>query len=357
VFEKSFDFNKIKQVEDSNGNTMLQLLASGAMMFDTDSLPDENAQSVILGNIGKFNYSTQYTHESETKLGQIMDYLYYFTTLNQCVIPSDYSVGENAPLLKSGTKVSRAFNAVCTHYGIDKFDPQTKTIVRDGQVIEKTVYPYDKLFAEYSDLVSCLKRKMNFIISLNPLDYLTMSDGINWHSCHSIRGGGGWKNGCLSYMLDTTSIITFVINEEDRPIHEIPKVYRQMYHYENDLFIQNRLYPQGNDGATNLYDKFRGFMIEEFSELLGVEEEWKAESGAGNCSSHINSRGCHYTDYTSRNDCSIFYPVSKENQITKQMMTVGHGGVCIKCGRLQNSSNRVNHRFGSDCSSAEEVIF
>ena len=94
--------------------------------------------------------------------------------------------------LAEGMKTSRAFNRICTTYGINK------------------CAKYEKLFAEYADMVSGLKRKLKFFISVNPLDYITMSNGVNWTSCHSVRNMGGWCGGTLSYMLDSTSIITFV---------------------------------------------------------------------------------------------------------------------------------------------------
>ena len=228
--------------------------------------------------------------------------------------------------------MSRAFNKVCAYYGVDKLHPET--------VEGKTVYPYNKVFAEYADMVSDLKRKMQFIISLNPLDYLTMSNGVNWKSCHHILDGC-YKAGTISYMLDATSIITFVVQGINDDIHKIPKVYRQMYHYKDNLFIQSRLYPQGNDGAANLYEKFREFMIKEFSSLLGANGEWMYINGCIHCANHIHSVGKHYPDYKYNKNVGIFYPVSKKSDIQNLKMTVGHETICVNCGHTFDDSARL----------------
>lgn len=276
-FDRTIDANQIREFfyhideklhtdemlefKDSKGKTMFDYLKTGKKVLTIAELPDANSTEKKLTKMRQFIADDGSTADSYEKRLRFDRYMNYFKNTPRPVMPTDYHFDEKAPLLKEGTKMSRAFNKVCTYYGVDKLHP--KTI--DG----KTVYPYNKVFAEYADMVSDLKRKMQFIISLNPLDYLTMSNGINWKSCHNIFDGC-YKAGTISYMLDATSIITFVVQGINDDIHKIPKVYRQMYHYKDNLFVQSRLYPQGNDGATDLYEKFRGFMIKEFSSLLRV---------------------------------------------------------------------------------------
>ena len=149
-------------------------------------------------------------------------------------------------------------------------------------------------------------------------------------------------------MLDNTSLITFVVEDinSNEKIHLIPKNYRQMIHYSDGMFLQNRLYPAENDGATNLQAKFRGFVTEEFAEILGVEGEWDVESGGQACSRHVNSLGVHYKDYTSGFRTHVFYPHAKATAMIDKRMTIGHEGVCTKCGRAFSASGRLAH---DDC--------
>lgn len=333
---------------DKEGKTIFDHLSTGKKIFDIDALPDANQQKEKLKEMNMWDYDTFTTIESHRKYDDFLDHMNFFQSLYSPVLPRDYLHNQtrNAPELKKGTKTSRAFNKVCVHYGVDKLHPEVTMV--NG--VEKTVYPYNKVFAEYADLVNVQTRKMHFIISLNPLDYLTMSHGINWQSCHNIRGGG-CKGGTISYMLDSVSIITFVVENLEGSIHKIPKVYRQMYHYEKNLFIQNRLYPQGNDGAVNLYDKFREHVIEEFDSLLGAGGEWKHKVGPDECVAHAkNAKGSqHYPDHTYNSNACIFYPANNEPSIANHVMTIGHMGICVNCGKEYDEHGRLNHYSLNDC--------
>lgn len=344
-----FYVDELLKYEDDNGKSMFDYLSTGKTVFCIDELPNEKQQKERIENMHTFNYDTKATMQSHSNRNDFMRYVDFFYRLASSTLTRDVQINKDSPLLKSGTKTSRAFNKVCVHYGVDKLHPET-VVAEDGT--QKTKYPYDKLFAEYSDLVSSITRKMQFVISLNPLDYLLMSNGVNWHSCHNIRTGG-CMGGTISYMLDNVSIVTFVVDKLEGEIHKIPKVYRQMYHYENNLFIQSRVYPQSNDGATNLYDKFRNFMIEEFTDLLGIEGEWQFKNGNNECDKHIKhgDGAQHYPDYLYNRNVGIFYPENNEPGVSKHVMTVGRMGICVNCGKEYNDSGRLTHYNSRVCNS------
>jgi hypothetical protein len=350
--ERAINTDSMLSTTDSKGKGLLDYLAVGKTFYDIDKLPTESEQSAKREAVQKFDYSMLATNESIARRANFATYMNYFRSAVHSTMQRDicYDTTKGAPVLKEGMKTSRAFNKVCHYYGIDKMNPQTITTEENGQTVTKTTYPYDKLYATYADTVSDLVRKMHFVISVNPLDYLTMSFGVNWKSCHSINGGG-WKGGCLSYMLDNTSMITYVLTEMKEPLHTALKVYRQMFHYDNGLFMQNRLYPQGNDGATNLYTKFRGLVVKEFSDIMHEGGEWSAEIGPNSCTSHSASQGSHYVDYSSNRDCAIFYPRSKAEMIRNHIMNIGHRGICVRCGREYSSSSYLAHRHRADCGS------
>lgn len=339
TFERTFHPNILLKSTDEDNKTFEHYFKTGKNSFSIDSLPSEEDYADRLSKMRKFDYNRNYLAKSWQDYNAYAEYMRQFRYQQRSTLMNDICY-YNGPELKKGTKTSRAFNHVCTHYGIDKMYPEDVTVVRDGQATTRTVYPYDKMFAQFADLVSDLKRKLYFVISLNPLDYFTMSVGINWKSCHHIETGS-WKGGCMSYMLDKTSMITYVISTLEGDIHEAPKYYRQMYHYKNNLFVQNRLYPQGNDGATDLYEKFRGFVIEEFSSLLDVDEHWCAHQGT---EGFVYSEGVHYRDYGNNIKCGIFYPKSRADDAQNQKITIGHEGICIKCGRVYSGAHAFSHR-------------
>lgn len=239
--------------------------------------------------------------------------------------------------VREGMKTSRAFNRVCGFYGIDKLPK------------------YNKLFAKYADMVSGLKRKLKFFISVNPIDYLTMSFGVNWASCHTIdkenrRGmdnaySGMYCGGTVSYMLDSTSIITFV--HDHVPTNwEDGKIYRNMFHYGKNILVQGRVYPQGNDGQTDLYKVFRNYVQNVLTPILGLTDTVWKKKGDGDVSSNVDSYGVHYRDYTTFTDCNVSYP-RERSESRDNVIDIGHSGICVNCGRPITENGRISH---SSCS-------
>ena len=325
--EEEFMLGECLQRVDADGKAMMEYMKADSKFINIFDAVDNKAMMEMSAKLRQFR-EDGVTVASYNRIYQHQRYLAHFKGFTHYAMQEDFIpvLDKKAPTLKAGTKTSRAFGAFCRYYGLDKKPT------------------YNKTYAKYADLVSPLKRNMDFVISLNPLDYLMMSNGVSWHSCHNIRDGS-YKGGCLSYMLDHTSLITFVVEDinSNSSIHLIPKNYRQMIHYKDGMFMQNRLYPQANDGATDLYSAFRGYVTEEFTEILGVESNWDVEQGSNACRNHVDSIGAHYRDYLSGFRTHIFYPHSKATDIAHKIMTVGHHGMCTYCGHEYTEWNRLAH--------------
>lgn len=324
---------------DEHGKKQADYLKIGIERLSPRDLLDENIVQLLSAsgeNVHKFNNNGELV-ESVCVYSDLDNFFAYKINQNWQGSLINEVVKSAAALptpvkLTEGMKISRAFNKVCAAYGIDKLPK------------------YNKLFAEYADMVSSLTRHMKFFISVNPLDYLTMSFGVNWASCHTIDKrnirnmpnaySGAYCGGTLSYMLDPTSIVTYVHSSMPESFEE-GKVYRNMFHYENGLLIQGRIYPQGNDGATDLYKTFRGFVQDELSELLDLESTtWVKKSGSA--SDYVSSSGVHYRDYASFSSCNASYPKEMKD-IANTSVRVGHSGICPYCGEEFSSSDKLSH--------------
>lgn len=261
---------------------------------------------------------------------------YVFDKVDESIVNSAAALTPPVSLTV-GMKTSRAFNKICTAYGINKLKP-FQIHSEDGT--ERTVYPYDRLFAKYSDMISGHKRKLKFFISVNPLDYLTMSFGVSWNSCHDIDRdnvrqlehrsyGGSNCAGVISYLLDSASIITYAHNDMPESFED-GKIYRNMFHFDNDLLVQGRVYPQSNDGCINLYKEFREIVQGELAEMLGLQSnKWILRSELK--SRQVSSTGNHYKDYLYHNECNISYPAEKETS-KNNIVHIGHSHICPVCG-------------------------
>lgn len=328
-FPKRVEASKaILEYADEFGKTIDDYICTGIRKLHAKDLFDAALQEKLNANS---NAREKFMDDGSTKKSsKKLDIFYYLIrdrmgrnyqpTLSQDVVDCIKQYEINASFA-AGMKTSRAFNRLCSYYGVDKL-PE-----------------YNKLYAKYADMVSGLKRKLKFYISVNPLDYLTMSFGVNWASCHTIDKtnarqmpnsySGAYCGGTMSYMLDKTSIITYVHDKMTTDVEE-GKIYRNMFHYGDDILIQGRIYPQGNDGATDLYSEFRKIVQDEFSELLNLEDDTWVRRKSG-CGGNTSSHGVHYRDYLNFSECNVTYPKERSSSY-ENIIDIGHNRICPHCG-------------------------
>lgn len=236
--------------------------------------------------------------------------------------------------IHAGMKMSRAVNKICTYLGYNKDEN------------------YNREFAKYADSLSPLKIKRHTVLSINPIDYLTMSFGNSWASCHTIDTTnkrsmpnayqGMYSSGTMSYMLDSPSMVFYTIDSEynGNEYFTQPKIHRQMFHYGEDKLIQGRLYPQDNDyGGIEFYKEYRNIVQKILSECFDFPNLWKVRKGTSTISDYTCSRGTHYRDYLNFENCTISTITDKENG---NIITIGHNPICIECGREHRREDNIN---------------
>ena len=124
----------------------------------------------------------------------------------------------------NGQKMSRVMNKLLTYIGYNKLPD------------------YNREFAKYADAINPLQIVRHTVLSVNPLDYLTMSFGNSWASCHTIDKTnkrhmpnsyeGMYSSGTVSYMLDKPSMVFYTVDAayEGKDFWHEPKINRQMFH-------------------------------------------------------------------------------------------------------------------------------
>ena len=227
-----------------------------------------------------------------------------------------------------GQKISRIVGKFCRKLSIDKTEE------------------YNQKFAKFGDDINELDIKRHTVISINPIDYLTMSFGNSWKSCHDIDkfndrhcNGDGYhgcySGGTLSYMLDSSSVVYYTIDHHynGTDFEFQPKVNRCMFHLGEDKLVQGRVYPQSNDGDQTIYTEIRNIMQKVVSEMFNTDNLWKLVRGTNACESVINTYGTHYPDYRHFNTCNVSYLKPIEPNTKIKMIPVGHNGICPQCGK------------------------
>lgn len=236
----------------------------------------------------------------------------------------------------AGQKFSRIVGKFCRKLGIDKLED------------------YQQKFAKFGDDINELVIKRHTVISINPIDYLTMSFGNSWSSCHTIdklndrncpnNYRGMYSGGTLSYMLDGASIVFYTVDKKyDGTDFEFePKVNRCMFHIGEDKIIQGRVYPQNNDGDQTIYNEIRAIMQKTVSEMLNANNLWIIKQGTSACAEMSTSRGAHYRDYTNFSNCNVSWLKPSEGKLKNtNRIIIGHGGICPKCGEEHSSCDSI----------------
>ena len=336
--------NLFYEYTDENGKTAKDYETIGMQRFNARSLIYGDTMATLqarIDNKRKFRRSGE-TRESYNRYVDCKRQIFCFaynptSTLTESTVNSltQYKIDAKFAV---GMKTSRAFNRLCHLYGID------------------TLPEYNRQFAAYADMVSDLKRKLKFFISLNPLDYLTMSFGRSWASCHTIDQSnlrnmpnayhGMYCGGTVSYMLDKCSFITYVHDHYTEDVEE-GKIYRNMFHYDDGTLVQGRIYPQGNDGATDLYKTFRGYVQAELAEIMHLNEnKWVLRNCS--CGENTITNGVHYADYIHFNSCNVTYP--KEMPMSAyNVVNIGAKRICPDCGCIVDNDRNAGSLVHADC--------
>ena len=257
-----------------------------------------------------------------------------------------------------GQKTTRIMGKIAKEYGIDKIVDMKKTAWYDENGVyhekEKDM-GWNKQYAVLCDALNPLETERWCIVSVNPIDYWTMSFGHKWASCHTIDKngiresdghtyGGCYSSGTESYMLDSSTVIMYLIdgdyNGTDYELED--KLKRCNFHIGEDKIVQGRVYPDGRDGGDedDIAKEMRKIMQEIVAECCGVKNAWTLRRGIEACYDTISeaSGKTNYSDYFYYNDCNVSTLKGKTN--TKKIF-VGHAPICPCCGNTHDNCKNI----------------
>lgn len=267
----------------------------------------------------------------------------------QSPIVDDYFVGRVKAIFDQtefeiravvGQKVTKVINQFARKVGFDKIVEMKRK--RNGEMKD---YGWNYRFAQIGDAVNPHTYVRHTCISVNAVDFWTMSFGRHWASCHTIdkedeRDNGGhsyrgcYSSGTESYMLDGSSVVFYLVDEKyDGTDFELQdKMKRCMFHIGQDKIVQGRVYPDGRDGGDEgLSAQFRGIMQKVIADCLGVPNSWKLLKGSSNCDKYTDSYGTHYRDYIEYEDGTVSL-LKQAGGFNEDPVMIGHDPICPVCG-------------------------
>lgn len=260
------------------------------------------------------------------------------------------------------------FNRYLREIGIPKWT------IHDGQKTSKIFTRFAKeigladlsewntIQTRFCDAVNPLKQTYWTVISINPVDYWTMSFGNSWSSCHTIDRNnkrkidsyhtysGMYMSGCSSYMEDPATIIMYTVMPKDmfryghdeRDFMFANKHRRCCFYLGKDKFVQSRVYPDGRDGGESSISKqFREVFEKTISDCLGVENKWAFRVGSESCGRVTESYGTHYRDYVEYDDGVAVFLKRKGILRNMDKIEIGHDPICPCCGTEHETNDSL----------------
>lgn len=172
--------------------------------------------------------------------------------------------------LQKGAKPLRALNRFLTY---------CKDIEGAKEVIES----FEEFRIAHSMILNDKVVKGNMVISIHPLDFMTMSDNnSHWQSCMSWKDNGCYHVGTIE-MMNSNNVLCCYIENSD-PYYFDPnelgneeyrwanKKWRQLVYFTKDIIVSGKAYPYANDNISKA-------LIETIRDLARKNLHWTYSFG------------------------------------------------------------------------------
>lgn len=265
-----------------------------------------------------------------------------------------------------GQRLNKVVGKILKELGMNHIvDKQTQTWADANGNIHSRIKDmgYNYHFALLGDSINPIEYERPVVISVNPIDFYTMSFGYNWASCHTIdkentrHNGSDNYQGCYcggteSEMLDGASIIMYVRpteeqlrdkGEQDLEMEEQSKFKRCVFWIGEDKIVQSRVYPDGRDGGDEgLAAQLRAIMQKTIADLYDTPNMWTLKKGTSACCEAIYTEAyIHYPDYEHYDDCNVSYLRRVNGDLNHNCITVGHKIICVRCGSTHSNEDNI----------------
>lgn len=280
-------------------------------------------------------------------------------------------INQCAPELKAhkGEKTVKFLCRVAHLYKLDDIKDIHKIEAHDGSREKDFGWNYQKV--RLGEALAPKTYKQRVYISINPLDFWSMSIGHKWTSCYSIDCSnllgnsqyeyqGCYSAGTTAYALDSTSVIMYTLPEDyngDTPWRE-QKLRRCVFNIIDDgtydKFTMGVLYPDGraggcNEGEASLVKQWRNIMQKVIADCLEVKNQWTYS---------YNNVSDEATDEYYEGYIDIFhggqyintsYLGVKGTPHNAKLIKIGARPRCISCGRDFHDDEEADNVMCEDC--------
>lgn len=257
-------------------------------------------------------------------------------------------------MLKVGTKITRVVMQYCKDIGINEAEE------------------FNKFYAKFADSMSRLETKKTIVISLHFCDFMTMSNGNSWMTCHYINShnifhesgsnSGSYKQGCLSYALDEFSFLLYTLPDPcgDKAYYRIQKINRMCCQYKNGILVTGKCYPDNSDSSINLYKETAQQVI---ADAESASNSWTSTNNINIIDGFTKTErhASHYADYKKSSQKPTLSIRRNSLFEIEDSILIGHQAYCLWCGNKLDSDESSwlqceKHRKEMICSHCGQII-
>ena len=286
----------------------------------------------------------------------------------------------NVPQFVDGEKVRRLVDSLCEGTSLDAFVIEEFLLTKNCEALDSAVAYIERnwagvyredakrtkilskilkkeglweekqgVFAAISDEVNKKDLALSLYISLNPADFMTMSNPQNpvkgkpfMQSCHSLDSGCEYHCGASGYARDEVSFITYTVAKGDSANRWYKKTNRVMFAFSEGTLLQSRLYTtyaNGEDygGVYEMGDREYAIWDVTLAAVKGVFSECLGTEWRNNLTQYNDARiDISWGDFGGYPDwyhyprlarvCSLLGEELHNFQIGR------HPGLCLECG-------------------------
>lgn len=335
----------------------------------------------ITYDVGCMDYRTiTITYEKAKERGEIFDVIDYALNVGNAdeggLISESMAESINRCLDRTnlnaraivGQRIPRFVGKLCKELGLNKVvDVHTFNWTdNNGNICERTKdMGYNYHFALLGDSMSPDTYNGRVVISVNPIDFWTMSLGYKWASCHTIdihnrRGVGSnhhqgcYSGGTSSYMMDDSTFVVYIrptdeqinsVGESELPMEMQSKMKRCLFFLGEDKLIQSRVYPDGRDGGdSGLAGQLRAIVQKAIADLYDTSNMWTIKRGTSETKAMIEDgyHQIHYPDYRHYNDVNVSFLRRINGDLNHNKIKVGvEEIVCPCCGLYHSEESHI----------------
>jgi hypothetical protein len=269
--------------------------------------------------------------------------------------------------IQKGTKCAKGINTILNYFE------------EDYPELIGTIRPlFEKFRIDYSMVFNDDTINGNLVISIHPLDYMTMSDNdSNWQSCMSWRADGCYHVGTVEMMNSNNVLCCYLENDkpfdfDNKKIKEGQKEYlwsnkrwRELVYITMDIIVGGKAYPFASDDlskeliqtvrelAAKNWKRTYHFGPELYQDMKYINNSYSMDRAKGyirygNTKKHnilFDSKGMYHDMI---NDSATHYWCVRNKVDKTKVISYSGKAPCLCCGKnvlVEDNPNEYNDRY------------